>query len=178
MSHSWAVTVTGGYFSVGSNDLLQNIRYIAKDADDAAAGLDYGLLKVMELMKCKHIILLMSVIQKGICPKSSWIFVVVFLVNMRLLFAPYGFICAWKFREIHLMQNDCNVVTGSVCSQWVTKELFCRKLIPKQRVLWEGSSTISSVSQNRLFLFSGYSHPCPSPQLIKLVVNVHQNKPV
>lgn len=35
MSHSWDCTVTSGYFSMSSKDLLQKIRCTAKVADDA-----------------------------------------------------------------------------------------------------------------------------------------------
>lgn len=54
MSHIWNSTVAGGYFSIGSNDLLQEIRYIAKDADGADTGLDYGVVKVMKLTNCRE----------------------------------------------------------------------------------------------------------------------------
>lgn len=52
MSHSWDSTATGGYFSMGSNDLLQKIRSIANDADVADTGLDYGVVKAIKLMNC------------------------------------------------------------------------------------------------------------------------------
>lgn len=54
MSHSWESTVTRRCFSMGSNDLLQEIRYIAKDADDADTGLDYSVVKVIKLTNCRE----------------------------------------------------------------------------------------------------------------------------
>lgn len=71
---------------------------------------------------------------------------------MRLLFPPYGFIYAWNFREINHMQDDYNVFVRSVLPQWVTKELFCRKLIPMKWLFLEGSSKTSCASQKMLFL--------------------------
>lgn len=54
MSHSLDSTASGGYFSMGSNDLLQKIKSIAKDADVADTGLDYGVVKAIKLMNCRE----------------------------------------------------------------------------------------------------------------------------
>lgn len=54
MSHSWESTVIRRYFSMCSNGLLQEIRYIAKDADDADTGLHYGVDKVIKLTNCRE----------------------------------------------------------------------------------------------------------------------------
>lgn len=53
MSWSWDSVVTGGYF-VGSNNLLQENRFVAKDADDADSGLDYGVVKVIKLTSSRE----------------------------------------------------------------------------------------------------------------------------
>lgn len=42
------------YFSMGSNDLLQKTRDIAKDADGADTGLYYGVVKVIKLTNCRE----------------------------------------------------------------------------------------------------------------------------
>lgn len=51
VSDSWDYTVTSGYFSISSKD-VQKIRCTAEVADDADTGLEYGMVKVIKLIKC------------------------------------------------------------------------------------------------------------------------------
>lgn len=115
--------------------------YVAKDADDADTGLDYAVVKVIKLTNRRENADRLSLpFSPAYAQKTHTTVsnrektlnkVHLDFFNIRLIFAPYGVIYAWKFWEINHMQNDWNVFSRSVLSQRGTEELFCRKLIPK-----------------------------------------------